>query len=134
MYCAEKLAGVVESLFKDDDRFSLLIEDAVYGDVGLSGLQLVANCLWTARELLEINETGGASSTRANVTEPQHAGLAHVKNQIHKLRDETHSQFVIAFQIAGTDTWNLAWSKNLDGWNAISEMATFIQGGMILDC
>ena len=127
------LSDALESLFNGDDLYTLLTDDSVYGAEGLSGLRLIGNCLYAARETLETAETGGSPSAGLDVDQPRHARLAKVETQIRELSLNNSTHFVLAYHIHDTDAWKLAWSQDLRAWEAIDEMLAFVRCGLSLD-
>ena len=147
MKATKELASALESLFENEDRFILVIDDEVRGEEGVYGLQLIANALCAAEKSAlieglkedgregEIEEFVGGEGSRwafADVSEPRHPRLVQVVTQIRDLSAKSSAHFVIAYHIAGTDAWKLAWSQDMKEWEAINEMGTFVRGGLTL--
>ena len=148
MKAIEDLADALESLFERDDRFTLVIEDDVRGEEGVYGLQLIANALCAARKALEMDDlkeacaedefedyVSGKSgrSAFAIESEPRDPRLVRIARRITELSVTNSAHFILAYHISGTGAWRLAWSQDLQAWEAIDEMAAFVRCGLALD-
>lgn len=129
----QEFANALHSLFEWDDRFLLLLEDDVRGEEGPRGLQLISSCLY-ALETSGIDVREADPSVRPAGSERQHAHLAEVEAQICELRRGNQKHFVMAFHVADTNAWKLAWSDDTNESEAVEELITFIRCGMMYDC
>lgn len=118
--------------FEGEDRVLLLLEDDVRGEEGPRGLQLVSNCL-CAMETSGIAVPEDDPSTCAAGSDRQYAHFAEVEANIRRLRRGSQTHFVMAFHIAGTSIWKMAWSEDTNESEAIAEMMTFVRCNLMLD-
>lgn len=119
--------------FEGEDRVLLLLEDDVRGEEGPRGLQLIASCL-CAIETNGIDVREVSPLTRMAESERQHAHLTEVGAQIRRVRRGSQTHFVMAFHVADTNVWKLAWSEDTNASEAVDELITFIRCGMMYDC
>lgn len=132
MSCNESFADALLSVFDNEDRVLLLLEDDVRGEEGPRGLQLIATCL-CARETNEVDVREDNRPVQTAGRQRQHAHLAEVEAQIHELKRGHPTHFVMAFHVADANAWKLAWSEDTDESEAVDELITFVKCGMIYD-
>ena len=123
----EELGDSFRELFVWDDRYVLLYGRSLSGDDGFPAMQLIANCLRAVSED-NVDETLGISpSSVPGGIGPMHERLAQVEAHIRHVRNTEDAEFVLAFHIAGTETWKLGWSHNMDSSEAIQAMQTCVR-------
>ena len=118
--------------FKEEDRVLLLLEDDVRGEEGCRGLQLISSCL-CARETNGLDVREGNPRIQTAESERQYAHLTEVEARIREVQRENPTHFVMAFHVADTNAWKLAWSEDTNESEAVDELIAFIKCGMIYD-
>lgn len=118
--------------FKEEDRVLLLLEDDVRGEEGWRGLQLISSCL-CARETNGLDVREGNPRIQTAESERQYAHLTEVEARIREVQRENPAHFVMAFHVADTHAWKLAWSEDTNESEAVDELIAFIKCGMIYD-
>lgn len=124
------MADALIDLFDDEDQFVLLTGDgSVYGGEGIPGLRLIANALFEAECEPSQGKDSRFHSSELAPAQPGSARLDKIKKQIAK-HAKSGIEFVLAYQIHGTTSWQLAWSADLEQHEAIERMLTFVTAGM----
>lgn len=96
-------------------------------------MQLIANCLCAVSDD-NVDETLGISPASVpGGIGPMHERLAQVEAHIRHVRNTEDAEFVLAFHIAGTETWKLGWSQDISSSEAIQTMLTCARCNLMFD-
>ena len=131
----EQVAGQIEALFKPEDTYLLLTEDAcVRGYEDISGLRVVANAVFDEvhRDWAKVEKCLG-SPAHGKTNRSALGRLKRIKAALEQKRKTTKRWFVLCYHVYGTTDWTFVWSQHLSRQDAIREVLTFVKCGMLFE-